>query len=72
MEVFIDYKALKGGHNETIINELAVVAVGVIRTLHFQATFDMRPHGSAKNRLNLDAVHRPYQIQTSVTEAVAG
>ena len=36
MEVVVDYEALKGGHSETIIKEVAVVADGVVRTLHFE------------------------------------
>ena len=73
MEVVIDYEALKGGHNETIIKELTLVADGVIRTLHFQPPYDMRPHGSAENGLNWDDGHIPYhQLQMTVTEAVSG
>ena len=41
-------EALKGSHNETVIKEIALVADGVIRTLHFQAPCDMRPRSSAE------------------------
>ena len=36
MEMVTDYEFLKGIH-ETFIKEIALVAFGVIRTLHFQA-----------------------------------
>ena len=71
--MIIDYGAPKGRHNETIIKELTLVADDVIRTLHFQAPYDMRPHGSAENGLNWDDGHISYhQLQTTVTEAVSG
>ena len=73
MEVVIGYEALKGSYNETVIKEIALVADGVIRTLHFQAPYDIQSHGSTENGLKLDDGHIPYrELQTSVTEAVAG
>jgi hypothetical protein len=56
MEVVIDYEALKSSHNETLFKELALVADGVIRIRHFQAPYDMQPHGSAEYGLNWDMV----------------
>ena len=73
MEVVIDNEVLKGGHNETIIKQLALVADGVIRTLHFQPPYDMRPHGFTENGLNLDDGHISYHhLQTTFTEGVSG
>jgi len=57
MGVVIDYEALKGSENETVIKEMSLVADGVIRTLLFQAPYDMQPHVSAENGLNWDDGH---------------
>jgi hypothetical protein len=57
IDVVIDYVSLKGTHNETVIKEIALVADSVIRIPHFQAPYDMQPHGSAENRFNLDEGH---------------
>ena len=71
MEVVIYYEALKD-HNETIIKKLPLVADGIIRTLHFEAPYDMRPNGSTENGLNWDD-HIPYhQLQKTVNEDLAG
>ena len=59
MKVVIDYKALKGRHTETVINEIALVAEGVIRTLHLQAPYNMRPQSSSENGFNLVDGHIP-------------
>ena len=73
VEVDINYEALNGSHIETVIKEIALVPGGVIRTLHFQAPYYMRPHVSAENGLNWDDGHIPYhQLQTTVAKAVAG
>jgi hypothetical protein len=59
MLVVINYEDLEGSHNETDIKEVALIADGVIRTRHFQAPYDMRPHGSAENVLNWDGGNIP-------------
>jgi hypothetical protein len=69
----IDYEALKGSPNETAIKEIALAANDVIRTLYFQVPYEMRPQGPRENGLNLVDGYVPYhQLQTTVTETVAG
>jgi hypothetical protein len=71
MEVVVDYEPLRGANNETVIKELALVAKGVIRTLHFQAPYAMQPHGYVENGLNWEDGHIPYRhLQTSIEKAL--
>jgi hypothetical protein len=73
MEVVIDYESLQGANNGTVIKELALVAKGVIRALHFQAPYSMKPHGSVEIGLNWEDGHIPYRhLQTAIDEALAG
>jgi hypothetical protein len=39
MEVVLDYEALEDSQNETVIEELALSAEGVMRTFHFHSPY---------------------------------
>jgi hypothetical protein len=75
MEVVVDYNALKGAYDETIIKELSIASDGVIQAFHFRCPYTMTPNTrgnkSSDTGIHWDDSHISYsQLSTVLSEAV--